>query len=224
MKTVFDSKSFKKDMNNIMNYSVGFLEGVHRGKNAFLHSVGVETIEILKEFIDSSARVNPEVLHHVYEWNLVGSPSARLYDINYTVSGLGLSIRSSFKQSTTVKAGSRVPFYDKANIIENGIPVVIKPTRAKALRFEQDGAEIFTKSPVTVENPGGTAAEKGFEKTLDIFFNRYFTQAFLKTSGIGKYLSNPEVYKKNLSAGRRGGKAKGIDTGYRWIANAGVGR
>lgn len=224
MKTVFDSKSFKKDMNNIMNYSVGFLEGVHRGKNAFLHAVGVETIELLKEFIDSSARVNPEVLHHVYEWNLIGSPSARLYDIDYTVSGLGLSIRSSFKQSTTIKAGSRVPFYDKANIVENGIPVVIKPTKAKALRFEQDGAEIFTKSPVTVENPGGTAAEKGFEKTLDIFFNRYFTQAFLKTSGIGKYLSNPEVYKKNLSAGRRGGKAKGIETGYRWIANAGVGR
>jgi hypothetical protein len=224
LKTVFDSKSFKKDMNNIMNYSIGFLEGVHRGKNAFLHVVGVETIELLKEFIDSNARVNPEVLHHVYEWNLVGSPSARLYDINYTVSGLGLSIKSSFKQSTTIKAGSRVPFYDKANIVENGIPVVIKPTKAKALRFEQDGAEIFTKSPVTVENPGGTAAEKGFEKTLDIFFNRYFTQAFLKTSGIGKYLSNPEVYKKNLSAGRRGGKVKGIETGYRWIANAGVGR
>lgn len=224
MKTVFDSKSFKKDMNNIMNYSIGFLEGVHRGKNAFLHVVGVETIELLKEFIDSSARVNPEVLHHVYEWNLVGSPSARLYDINYTISGLGLSIRSSFKQSTTIKAGSRVPFYDKANIIENGIPVVIRPTKAKALRFEQDGVEIFTKSSVTVENSGGTAAEKGFEKTLDIFFNRYFTQAFLKTSGIGKYLSNPEVYKKNLAAGRRGGKAKGIETGYRWIANAGVGR
>jgi hypothetical protein len=224
LKTVFNSKAFKKDMNNIMNYSIGFLEGAQRGKNALLHVIGVETIEILKEFIDSSARVNPEVLHHVYEWNLVGSPSARLYDINYTVSGLGLSIRSSFKQSTTIKAGSRVPFYDKATIIENGIPVTIKPTRAKALRFEQDGAEIFTKSPVTVENPGGTAAEKGFEKTMDIFFNRYFTQAFLKTSGIAKYLSNPEVYKKNLSAGRRGGKAKGIETGYRWIANAGVGR
>lgn len=224
MRTVFDSKSFRKDMNNIMNYSVGFLEGAQRGKNALLHVLGVETIELLKEFIDSSARVNPEVLHHVYEWNSIGSPSARLYDLSYTVSGLGLSIRSSFKQSTTIKAGSRVPFYDKANIVENGIPVTIRPTKAKALRFEQDGEEIFTKSPVTVDNPGGTAAEKGFEKTLDIFFNKYFTQAFLKTSGIGKYLSNPEVYKKNLSAGRKGGKTKGIETGYRWIANAGVGR
>lgn len=224
MKTVFDSKSFKKDMNNIMNYSIGFLEGVHRGKNQFLHSVGIETIEILKEFIDSNARINPEILHHVYEWNLAGSPSARLYDLNYTVSGLGLSIKSSFRQSTVVKAGSSVPFYDKANIIENGIPVVIKPKKAKALRFEQDGQEVFSKAPITVDNPGGSAAEKGFEKTIDIFFNRYFTQAFLKTSGIGKYLSNPEVYKKNLNAGKRSGKSKGIETGYRWIANAGVKR
>ena len=224
MRTVFNSRAFKKDMDNIMNYSVGFLDGVHRGKNLLLHTIGVETVEILKDFIDSSARVNPEVLHHVYEWNMIGSPSARLYDLSYTVSGLGLSIRSSFRQSTSIKSGSRVPFYNKASIIENGVPVVIKPTKAKALRFEQDGTEVFVKSEVVVENPGGTAAEKGFEKTLDIFFNRYFTQAFLKTSGIGKYLSNPEVYKKNLAAGRKGGKAKGIDTGYRWIANAGVGR
>jgi hypothetical protein len=224
LRTVFDSKSFRKDMNNIMNYSIGFLEGVHRGKNQFLHTVGVETVELLKEFLDSSARVNPEVLHHVYEWSMIGSPSGRLYDLSYTVSGLGLSIKSSFKQSTVIKAGSDVPFYNKANIIENGIPVVIRPKKAKALRFEENGEEIFSRAPITIENPGGTAAEKGFEKTIDIFFNRYFTQAFLKTSGIGNYLSNPEVYKKNLAAGRRGGKALGISTGYRWIANAGVGR
>lgn len=224
MIAVFDSKAFKKDMDNIMNYSIGFLDGIHRGKNKFLNSVGLETIDTLKEFIDANARVNPEILHHVYEWNMVGSPSGRLYDLDYTVSGLGLSIKSSFSQSSSIKAGSKVPFYNKATIIENGIPVVIKPKKASVLRFEQNGEEVFSKSPITVENPGGTAAEKGFEKTFDIFFNKYFTQAFLKTSGIGEYLSNPELYKKNLSAGRTGGKAKGIETGYRWIANAGVRR
>lgn len=224
MRTVFNSKAFAKDMNNIMNYSIGFLEGVQRGKTQFMHSIGIETIELLKEFVDANARINPEMLHHVYEWNMVGSPSARLYDLGYTVSGLGLSIKSSFRQSTTVKAGSRVPFYDKATIIENGIPVVIRPKKAKALAFSQNGEDVFSKGPIAVENPGGTAAEKGFEKTMDLFFNRYFTQAFLKASGIGKYLSNPEVFKKDMAAGKKGGKAKGIQTGYRWIANAGVGR
>jgi hypothetical protein len=224
LKTTFDTRSFKKDMTNILNYSVGFLEGVQRGKTKFLHSIGVGTIEVLKDFIDANARTNPEMLHHIYEWSSVGSPSGRLYDLDYTVSGLGLSIKSSFKQSTTIQAGGTVPFYDKARIIENGIPVVIRPKKASAIRFEQNGEEIFSKGQVVVENPGGTAAEKGFEKTFDLFFNNYFSQAFLRASGIERYLSNPELYKKNMTRGKSGGRQIGIETGYRWIANAGVER
>jgi len=62
-----------------------------------------------------------------------------------------------------------------------------------------------------------------FEKVFDMFFNRYFSQAFLRVSGIAQYLENPQVYKKNLQAGKKMGKTKGVSTGYRWIANAGVG-
>jgi hypothetical protein len=56
-----------------------------------------------------------------------------------------------------------------------------------------------------------------------MFFNRYFSQAFLRVSGVARYLENPEVYRKDMKAGKRIGKSKGISTGYRWIANAGVG-
>jgi hypothetical protein len=52
--------SFKKEMNNIMNYSLGFLDGVQKGKNQLMHIIGKESIEVLKEFIDANARVNPE--------------------------------------------------------------------------------------------------------------------------------------------------------------------
>lgn len=219
----FNTAAFRKDMNNIIDYSVGFLDGVQKGKTAFFRTLGLETVELMKEYIDSNARVNPEMLHHVYEWNQTGNPDGRLYDLDYTVSNLGLSFKSTFKQSTSIKDGSRVPFYDKARIMENGIPVVIKPKVAQALAFEVDGAEVFTKQPIEVLNPGGTAVQGGFEKIFDSFFNRYFTQAFLRTSGIAKYLENPKAYKKNLSAGKKLGKSKGIETGYRWIANAGVG-
>ena len=219
----FNTVAFRKDMKNIVDYSIGFLDGVQKGKTAFFRTLGLETVELMKEYIDSNARVNPEMLHHVYEWNQTGNPDGRLYDLDYTVSNLGLSFKSTFKQSTSIKDGSRVPFYDKARIMENGIPVVIKPKVAQALAFEVDGAEVFTKQPVEVLNPGGTAVQGGFEKIFDSFFNRYFTQAFLRTSGIAKYLENPKAYKKNLSAGKKLGKSKGIETGYRWIANAGVG-
>jgi hypothetical protein len=177
----------------------------------------------MKEFIDSNARVNPEMLHHIYEWNQTGSPSARLYDISYTTSNLGLSFRSSFSQSTSIKNGSRTPFYDKARIMEEGIPVTIRPRIAQTLAFEDNGETVFTKGPVRVDNPGGAEVEGGFERVFDMFFNRYFSQAFLRVSGIAKYLENPYVYKKNMSAGKNMGRSKGLSTGYRWIANAGVG-
>lgn len=223
MRAVFNSNQFKKEMNNIVDYSIGFLEGVQRGKAVFLKTVGMETVELMKEFIDSNARVNPSMLHHIYEWNQTGSPSARLYDISYTTSNLGLSFRSSFSQSTSIKNGSRTPFYDKARIMEDGIPVTIRPRTAQVLAFEENGETVFTQGPVEILNPGGTEVQGGFEKTFDMFFNRYFSQAFLRVSGIAQYLENPQVYKKNLQAGKKMGKTKGISTGYRWIANAGVG-
>jgi hypothetical protein len=223
MRAVFNSNQFKKEMNNIVQYSVGFLEGVHKGKTAFLKVVGLETVELMKEFIDSNARVNPDMLHHIYEWNQTGSPSARLYDISYTTSNLGLSFRSSFSQSTSIKNGSRTPFYDKARIMEEGIPVKIRPRVAQALVFEENGETVFTKKEVRVDNPGGTEVEGGFEKVFDMFFNKYFSQAFLRVSGVAKYLENPVVYKKDIAAGKKMGKTKGLSTGYRWIANAGVG-
>lgn len=221
MRVVMNTKDFEKNLNNIINYSVGFLDGVQKGKSLFLASFGKETVEILKKYIDSNARVNPLMLHHIYEWGKTGSPEARLFDIDYTVSNLGLSFKSTFRQSSTIKSGSRVPFYDKARIMENGIPVTIRPKSSDVLVFEQDGEQVFTKNAVVVENPGGNVQGK-FESTFDSFFLNYFTQAFLRSSGLRRYLENPTIYKKNIRAGSRIGKSKGIDTGYRWIVNAGV--
>jgi hypothetical protein len=211
-----------KDMDNIINYSIGFLDGVKLGKREMLSNIGRGTVESMKQFIDSMARVDNDMLHHVYEWNQVGSPSARLFDIQYTVSNLGLSIKSTFSQSTTVQSGSKIPFYDKARIMENGIPVTIRPVRAEVLSFNDDGEQVFTKKPVTVMNPGGQSTTNGFEQAFDNFMNQYFTQSFLNSSGIIEYLQNPVAYKNNLASGKRLGKTKGYSTGYRWIANTGA--
>jgi hypothetical protein len=221
MRTTFKDDLFLKEINNIINYSIGFTEGVKRGKNQILSAIGTDAIELLKQYIDASARTNPAMLHHVYEWNQTGSPAGRLYDIDYTVSGVGLSIKSTFRQSTSIKEGSTVPFYNKARIIENGIPVVIKPKNSSVLAFDDNGEQVFTRKPIVVENPGGTEAQGGFNRIFDSFFNNYFTQAFLRSSGVMKYLTNPIAYKKNLSAGKRGGRAVGISTGYAWVANIG---
>lgn len=216
-----DTKSFAKDMSNIIDYSIGFLDGIQSGKRKFLENLGRDSIDLIKEFIDSNARVNPAMLHHVYEWNQTGSPSARLFDIDYTVSNLGLSFKSTFSQSRSIKDGSKVPFYDKARIMEAGIPVTITPKKSGVLVFDDNGEEVFTKNPVYVESPGGDAVAGSFESTFNQFF-KYFSQAFIKSSGISQYLENPVAYKSNLPMGKRLGRGAGVSTGYRWIINAGM--
>lgn len=217
-----DSRSFAKDMDNVLKYSLGFLEGVQSGKNAFLNNLGRSTIEGMKDFVDSIARTSPETMHHVYEWGKTGSPQARLFDIECTVSNLGLSLNSTFRQSTSFQDGSTTAFYDKARIMENGIPVSIKPKASNVLVFNQNGETVFTPNSVKVSNPGGPSVVGSYEKAFDMFMNQYFSQAFLHSSGIMGKLKDISVYKKNLRAGSKRGRSHGVSVGYRWIMNAGI--
>lgn len=223
MRVITNSKQFELQMNNIVKYSMGFLDGVERGKTVFLKNLGAGTIQALAAYVDVSAKGNPRALHHVYEWYQTGSPSARLFDLDYTVSNLGLSITSTFKQSRTLKEDSNEPFYNKALIMERGVPITITPKRSSVLVFEQGGNTIFTKNPITVRNPGGDEVQGSFEKTVDEFILRYFKQSFLRASGIYDYIKKPVLYKTNIKAGSKLGKSKGISTGFKWIANAKIG-
>ena len=218
-----NTTSFNKEMNNIVQYAFGFLDGAQKGKAIFLKNLGIETIEAMARYVDVSARGNPAALQHVYEWYQTGSPSARLFNINYTVSNLGLSINSTFTQSRSVKKESNVPFYNKAKIMEAGVPVVIKPVRSPVLVFNEGGETVFTKKSITIRNPGGSQAQGSFEKTMDEFILRYFKQSFLRASGIYDYIKKPVIFKKQIKTGMRMGKSKGVDTGFRWITNAKIG-
>lgn len=199
---------------------MGFLEGAQKGKKVFLDNLGRGVIYALGQYVDVEARANKEALHHVYEWYQTGSPQARLFDIKYTVSNLGLSLNSTFRQSRTLQQDATTPFYNKAKIMEDGIPVVITPKKNSVLRFYEGGETVFTSKPVTVRNPGGNQVEGSFERIFDEFMRRYFTQAFLRASGVSDYISNPIIYKKNIAAGAKQGRPKGVSTGYKWITNA----
>jgi hypothetical protein len=218
IKLKINSNQFLKEMTSITKYAEGFLEGAQGGKPELLHTVGQRTKEILEQFIDSNARLNPRVLHHIYEWNEAGNTGARLFDLDYFVTGGGLTFKSTFRQSSSVNSGSDVPFYDKARIMEEGIPVTIRPRKSSVLVFEDDGEKVFTKSPVTVRNPGGEFVAGGFQETVDTFFNSYWRQSFLQSSGIADILRNPIEFKQNLPKAKAGGRAMGYDVGYRWIS------
>jgi hypothetical protein len=222
MKVNLDSKAMQKSLQNIVSYSFGFIDGVKSGKRIMLNNVGSGVIEALAQYIDAVARSDENAMHHVYEWHKVGSPEARLFNIAYTVNNSGLSVNSSFTQSNTIQDNSKEPFYNKARIMEYGIPVTISP-RKKVLVFEDAGDTVFVSRPITVNNPGGTQVEGSYQTIFDVFFSNYFTQAFLKSSGLFDYISKPVIYKKNVAAGAKGGRSVGNRVGYTWIANATVG-
>jgi hypothetical protein len=223
MNIVMNTTNLEKIIGNAINYSVGFLDGAQKGKSIFLKNLGNSVVGILKDYIDVEARSNPQALHHIYEWYQVGSPKARLYDFTYTVSNVGLSFKSSFKQSKSLPSGSSVPFENKAKIMEDGTPVTISPVRSEVLVFEANGQTVFTKKDIDIQNPGGTEVQGSFEKVADEFFKVYFKQSFLKSSGLYSYIKKPVIYKKNFAAGSRAGRSVGVETGFKWIANAHIG-
>ena len=219
----FDSRTFNKEMMNLMDYSVGFLEGAKAGKMALLENLGEGVKRILGDFIDANARVSPQTLHHVYEWYQTGSPEARLFDINYTVSTRnGLSVNSTFTQSSSVSKGSNTPFYNKANMMELGVAMRIRPKESSVLVFDVDGSTVYTRNPVTITDPGGEAVQGSFEKVFELFFGSYFSQSFLYSSGLAQHLQNPIGYVQNLPSAKTAGKQAGYRVGYKWISSGSV--
>lgn len=223
MQVTLNDKELEKTLNNIVAYSIGFIDGAKKGKKVFMENLGSGVIEVLKQYIDTMARLNSDSLHHVYEWYQAGSPAARLFDLNYTVTSLGLSINSTFRQSNSMSKDSKEPFYNKARIMELGLPVRIAPKSSDVIAFTDNGEQVFTRKPYTVYNPGGDEVRGSFEKVIDEFMLQYFKQSFMRSSGLYDYLNNPAVYKKMARAGSKGGRSVGLRAGYTWITNAKIG-
>lgn len=219
----FDFKKFQKTMNNVVDYSYGFIDGIEKGKPKFLEKLGREVIIALGQYIDLNARANPKAMHHVYEWYRTGSPASRLFDIDFVVNKNGLVLFSNFKQSRSMSADATTPFFNKAKIMEQGRTVVIKPKSGSVLAFEDGGQTIFTKKPITVRSPGGDEVQGSYEKVFDEFMVRYFKQSFIRASGLYDYIKKPTAFKKNIRAGAKVGRSKGVSTGFSWIADARIG-
>jgi len=223
MRLVFDAKAFEKKLLNITAYSFGFLDGMQAGKLTFLDNLGKGIVTVLQSYIDSQARTDPKSLHHVYEWYKTGNASARLFDIQSTATRNGIAINATFTQSSTLSYNSNEPFVDKARVMESGQTIIIKPKNSTVLSFDINGEQVFTKKEVTIDNPGGDYVEGSFKDVIDEFFKSYFTQAFLRSSGLYEYLQKPTAYKNNLASGSRRGRSAGYEVGFRWITGARIG-
>ena len=144
------------------------------------------------EYVDALSRVKPKSLHHMYEWNKTGQPTARLFKLKQiNPNGLSFQIDYDFKLSktsvptTNKKQKKKYIFAKKASIMEQGMPIIIRPKSAERLVFEIDGMAVFMPKgdSVTVKSPGGRASSNQFKLAHSIFFSGNMVGASIRKSG-----------------------------------------
>jgi hypothetical protein len=210
-----------KMLKNSVEYSGAFAAELKRNQDILNKKLGEESIEAFYEYLDGLARSHPGMLHHVYEWGEVGNPMGRLFDLTMSVNKTSAVIDAEFLDSNIPSPTSTEPFYDKAQIMEEGRTVTINQVEAKALFFEADGEEFFRSGPIVIANPGGEATRGSFLKAFNEFYGSYFTEVHLRSIRFYQYFSNPKAFETYFSSATKGGaSSKGRKAALSWIMNA----
>lgn len=211
----FNSNKLNKTLNNTSQYGLGFLDGIEMEQVIFNKFLAGFISEALGKYIDSRARMNPKMLHHVYEPNQVGDSNARLFKFNVTTSKNFISFTGSFLPSKKSSSENGEPFKDKANIMENQISFTISPKRSNVLVFEDEGETVFTSNSIFIEHPGGDEVAGSFGTVVDDFFSNYLKNALLKP--LISDLKTADEFTKNFAAGTKNGKPSGIKAGRKYL-------
>lgn len=211
-----------KMLENSIKYTDSFTSELKRNKKVLNQKIGDESVEAFYDYLDNLASMHPGMLHHVYEWGQVGDPMGRLFELGLSVNNTSAVIDASFLESEVPSPTSDTAFYDKADVMESGEPVVVTEVEAKALFFEIDGEEVFRKGPIFISNPGGEATRGSFVRAFNEFYGKYFTEFHLKNIKFYKYFSNPREYEKYFSSAVKGKGASmvGRKAALSWIMNA----
>lgn len=210
MKVKYDAKDFLQKVTSVIEYSQGFVDSAKENKTVLSSGIAEISIDAFYDYLDGLARLHPGMLHHVYEWGQVGDPFGRLVELTSTISQRKVTISADFLESQSISSTSNTPFYDKAKIMEEGIPVVVNEVEAKALFFEIDGEEFFRVGPIYIANPGGSSTRGSFLKAFEDFYGKYFEQVFLKSIKFYSHFSNPKEYNKFVRSASRSKNAYGI--------------
>lgn len=220
LKMKIDSKEVDSVLKNAVEYSYGFLDGIEYNRVAYMRFLGGFVVEALGKYIDTKARINPASLHHVYEPGQVGNEDARLFKMTADAGKSTIRISGVFTPSSGTPNSGGDPFINRAEIMENGIEIVIAPKNADVLAFEVDGEQVFSASAIYIANPGGDAVAGSFGRNVESFFNNYLTNAILKPA-LAK-LNNPKEFAQFFSQGTKGGRSVGVAAGRKYFRDMGM--
>lgn len=215
----FDSKEAMKMLNNLVDYSEGFIKETQAKESTIASKLASTSIEAFYDYLDGLARTNPGMLHHVYEWGAVGDPGARLVELKKRIGNSSSEIDVDFLASSSVPEGGSEPFYDKVEVMEEGISVTVQAVQARAMFFQIGGEEFFRTGPIVIENPGGEATRGSFVKAFEEFYNNYFEDVYLRAIRFYDHFENPTAFSANASRAIKSAGAQGIGrtTALKWI-------
>jgi hypothetical protein len=167
------------------NYLTGFLKGVseqirtdqHMGP--VLKYVHAELAQAFDDYMTAVSTADPSRFHHVYEWNQIGNPQAKLWKNVLRGQGGNRTATWTWRASKTIVPVTAEAqdvgveavhiFVWKAPVMEYATNITIRPSRKTGLAFftgptSDDGRwELrFTKSPIDVQNPGGAQVKGAF--------------------------------------------------------------
>lgn len=222
MRVSFNSKDAMKMLNNMVKYSDGYIKETTAKQSTVTNKLANLSIDAFYEYLDGLARVNPGMLHHVYEWSEVGNPEARLVELQKAITKTKAVIDSEFLQSMSNSPGGSEPFYEKATIMEEGIPVTVQAVNAQAMFFEYNGQEYFRTGPITIENPGGEETRGSFVRVFEEFYNVYLDRVYLRAIRFYDHFASTREFSKNFPAAVRSARAEGLGraTALSWIMKA----
>ena len=93
---------FNKTMKEALEYSRGFLAGVESNEILFNQQLAEVIKEAFYKYLDSTARLDPDRLHHMYEWGQSGVDKARLFRIEAFSGKQSIRFVTEFMQSEEV--------------------------------------------------------------------------------------------------------------------------
>ena len=220
-----DGKQATKMLKNLVEYTDGFVTETKAQQGTVAAKLSKLSVDGFYEYLDQLARVNPGMLHHVYEWGRVGDPDSRLYELKRKLSNKSAVVTADFLESQTETPTSDHIFYDKAKIMEEGITVIVNEVQAEALFFEVDGVEYFRSGPIVIENPGGPNVRGAFVEHFEEFYNTYFDKVYLNAIRFYQYFMDAKPYEQNFAGAMKSGNARSIGrkTAFSWIMNMPVG-